>query len=124
MADYLQDRTNRWLIPLLIAVIVIVPVSMVLVMAFTGGGLDRDSGFGMMGSWGGDWWLIMLIPAAVVVVIVVLLLIALSDRPAGPASYYPPAQSGDALAILDRRLASGEISVEEYHRLKQELTSR
>ena len=135
MADTDGDRTMRTLLVLLLVAIVAIPVVMFVAMGLTG--WDND-GIGMMGSWGGSWGLMMVIPVAVIlVVILVIVLAALSDRPAGqeraavpyPAQFYAPAASvlgpsNDSLAILDRRLASGEVTVEEYSRIKGELLRR
>lgn len=45
------------------------------------------------------------------------------DRPAPPARAYPEAaqKHPGALEILDERYARGEISSEEYHRIKSEI---
>jgi uncharacterized membrane protein len=120
---------------LLLVAIVAIPVVMLLAMGLTG--WDND-GFGMMGSWGGGWGLMMVIPGAVVlIVILVIVLAVLSDGSAGqeraavpyPSQFYAPAAtvsvpSNDSLAILDRRLASGEVTLDEYSRIKSELLRR
>ncbi len=130
-----EDRTIRALVVMLVVVIVAVPVVMLVAMGLTG--WDSD-GFGMMGSWGGGWGLMMAIPGAVILILIlIIVLAALSDRPAGqaqatvpyPAQYYTPSTpvsgpSNDSLAILDRRLASGEVTVEDYSRIKNELLRR
>jgi uncharacterized membrane protein len=132
MAGSDEDRTIRTLLVILLVVIVAVPILMLVSMGLTG--WDND-GYGMMGSWGGGWGLMMAIPGAVIlIVILAIVLAALSDRPAGqnraavpyPPQFYPPAvplsgTSSDSMAILDRRLASGEVTVEEYGRIKNEL---
>ncbi len=132
MAGSDEDRTIRTLLVILLVVIVAVPILMLISMGLTGWNND---GYGMMGSWGGGWGLMMAIPGAVIlIVILAIILAALSDRPAGqnraavpyPPQFYPPAApvsgtSSDSMAILDRRLASGEVTVEEYGRIKSEL---
>lgn len=88
------------------------------------------NGFGM--GWG--MWLVML--AGVVgiwVVVAMLLRIVLHDRgrrgaaaPAGPVGAPGGAGVGEPespLAILDRRLVSGEIDIDEYVQLRRTLTS-
>jgi putative membrane protein len=95
---------------------------------------------GMMGGpWGGRWgggWgmpLVGLVFWGLLVVGIVLAVAALVRRPAAPGS---AAEAGSApgsgagpgggetpLAILKRRLASGEITREEYEALKKEVTS-
>ncbi len=117
-----SNRSVRWLVILMVALLAIVIAVMALMATTVHNGNDYD--FGMMGSFGGSWWLMMLIPAVIIIAIVVVLLIGLSEHPAVHAPVYaqsPPPQM-EPLAILDRRLASGEISVEEYTRLKNELT--
>lgn len=76
-------------------------------------------GYGM----GGGWvvmtfvWLLVLV---IVVVAVVRIFPARDDRPEPPREWAPPPER--PLDILDRRLASGEIDVETYDRLRQRLT--
>lgn len=130
-----EDRTMRAIVVLLVVAIVAVPVIMLVAMGLTG--WDRD-GIGMMGSWGGGWGLMMAIPGAVLLALVlIIILVAISDRPGPqtrsnvpyPAQFYTPVSqfpgvSSDALSILDRRLASGELSIEEYNKVKSELSKR
>jgi uncharacterized membrane protein len=124
-----RSRTTNWLVLLIAAVVIIVPVSMVVAMAFADNGQDNYD-YGMMGSWGGAWGLMMIVPIAAVILVVIVLLIALTDRPTVvtyPAAYSPPcppppAWSGDAKTVLDRRLAAGEVTIEEYNRIRNELT--
>jgi len=116
---------------LLIGLLIAVPILMLVMMGLVGGS-HLQSGSGMMGDWGGDWGWMLIIPV-VTVIAVVLVLVAIAARDSGehPHShmtqyypqYQPPVQSGsDAISILDRRLASGEITVEEYNRIKDQLT--
>jgi uncharacterized membrane protein len=127
-----QHRPVNWLVLLVVALVVVVAVGMVLAMAFADNSPSTDGDFGMMGSWGGAWGLMMIVPIAVVVLIIIVLVIALTDRPGVPtypAVYSPPYASappwsGDARSVLDRRLAAGEVTVEEYNRIKDELSRR
>jgi len=127
-----QHRHVNWLVLLIVALVVIVPVGMVLAMAFADNSPSSDGDFGMMGSWGGAWGLMMIVPIAVVVLIIIVLVMVLTDRPAVQTysstcfpPYAPsPPWSGDARSVLDRRLAAGEVTVEEYNRIKDELTRR
>jgi len=109
---------------LLVALAVV--VSMALLMTFAFDGTSHDYDMGMMGSWDDSVWFMILIPAAIILVILVVLLVAVSDRPSGYSQAYAPpqVQQTEPLAILDRRLASGDISLEEYTKLKNELTRR
>jgi uncharacterized membrane protein len=130
-----EDRTMRTLVTLLVILIVVVPVVMFIAMGLAGW---DHSGIGMMGSWGGGWGLMMAIPGAILLVIIlIIVLVAISDKPGHqaqsnvpyPVQYYPPVPpfpgvSTDALSILDRRMASGEISIEEYNRMKSEMMKR
>ena len=130
-----EDRTMSTLVTLLVILIVVVPVVMFIAMGIAGW---NHSGFGMMGSWGGGWGLMMAIPGAILLVIIlIIVLVAISDKPGHlgqsnvpyPAQFYPPVPpfsgiSSDALSVLDRRLASGEISIEEYNRVKGEIMKR
>lgn len=119
---------------MLIVLLIGVPAVMLIAMAFTGSW--DHSGFDMMGWSGGGLGLIMIAPVGVILAVVIIILVAMSDRPSSTggvvpyqAPYYPPyppvpSSSSDSLAILDRRLASGEISIEEYTRIKVELLKR
>ena len=130
-----EDRTMWAIVALIVVVVVAVPAVMLVAMGLTG--WDHDE-FGMMGSWGGGWGLMMAIPgAALLIIILIIVLVAISDRPVRPAQAgvpYPaqfymsatpvPGSAHEPLAILDRRLASGEVTVEEYSRIKSELLRR
>lgn len=118
----------------LIVLLIGVPAVMIIAMSVTGSW--DHSGFDMMGWSGGGLGLIMIAPVGIIMAIVIITLIAMSDRPSSAggvvpyqAPYYPPyppvpPSSSDSLAILDRRLASDEISIEEYNRIKAELVKR
>jgi uncharacterized membrane protein len=95
-------------------------------------------GPGMMGGWGGRWgagWGMALVGLGVWALIlagIVLAVVALVRRSAsgaGATGMAPPAPTAGVgaaetpLAILKRRLASGEITREEYEVLKKEVTS-
>ncbi len=95
-------------------------------------------GPGMMGGWGGRWgggWgmpLLGLVFWALIVTGIVVGVVALVRRPApgaGATGAAPSAPAAGAeatetpLAILKRRLASGEITREEYEALKKEVAS-
>jgi uncharacterized membrane protein len=122
------------LLVVLIVLLIGVPAVMLIAMAFTGS-LDH-SGFDMMGWSGGGLGLMMIAPIGIIVAVVIIIMVAVSDRPSSTggvvplqAPYYPPyspvpPSGSDSSAILDRRLASGEISIEEYTRIKVELLKR
>jgi len=74
--------------------------------------LIADMGWGHhMGDWGAGWWILMaaLMVAfwALVIVGIVWLVRSLGDSTHGP-------RGATALQVLDHRLASGEITPEEY----------
>lgn len=137
MAVNSQNKTVRWLIILLVALVVIVPVGMAIGMYSAGNGTAGDTRLGMMDSFGGGWWVVMLIPVIVIVLILVVLISLIMEEPtqmAPPVQTYPAQynpqygaqnmRADEPQAILDRRLASGEMGVDEYNRLKDELRKR
>lgn len=76
--------------------------------------------YGMMGSGSWGWALLMMgIPA---VILIVILLAALGGvrEPAPYSAYVPP--SGNPLEILEQRYARGELTREDYLRIRDDLT--
>ncbi len=65
---------------------------------------------------GGWMWLVVIAGLVAIWVVVVIGVRAMTrgTEPKGPAAEAP-------LAILDRRLAAGEISIEEYHQVRRTL---
>lgn len=129
-----NDRPLHLLLVVLILLLIGVPAVMLIAMSLSGSW--DHSGFDMMGWSGGGLGLIMIAPVGIIIAVVIIILVAVSDRPSSTggvvphqAPYYPPyspvpPSGSDSLAILDRRLASGEISIEEYTRIKAELLKR
>jgi len=83
--------------------------------------------YGMMGSgwgWGTAMIAMMLVPLVALVLLVLAFTGALSPR-AMPPAYLPgttaPMLAGSALEILNARYARGEISQDEYFRIKSDL---
>lgn len=70
-----------------------------------------DWGYGVWHGWWGGLWMLLLWVA-------ILLLVVWAVRTGAPGGSDPRAS---ARAILAERLARGEITVEEYRRLLQEL---
>lgn len=124
MPSHPEDRLLSAVVVLLIGLLIAVPVLMTIVMAL--GGLG-DFGFHMMEGIGGSWWVIVIPVFGLLAIALVLLLIL--GRPQGgplpPVPYPPfPAKQDEPLAILDRRLASGEITLDEYLRVREHLTRK
>jgi putative membrane protein len=69
---------------------------------------------------GGGWWLLMSVGMvafwALLLYGVVWLARGTASR--GPQAPQPPAPSESPQQVLERRLAAGEVSVEEYERLR------
>ena len=83
-------------------------------------------GFGDLGDGGGAVLLVLFWVALIVVIVWALTRLFPRDgrsaSPASPASPVVPARGGDSpLGILDRRLASGEIDVDTYARVRSAL---
>ena len=118
-----EDRLLSAVVVMLIALLIAVPILMIILMA---AGVLGNTGFDMM-DMGGSWWAIV-IPAFGLLAIALVLLLILG-RPAGgplpPVPYPPfPAHQDEPLAILDRRLASGEITLDEYLKVREHLTKK
>lgn len=135
MAADSQNKIVRWFVLIIVAFVIIVFVGVAVAMTSGNNSTNTDYDYGMMGSWGGAWWLMMIVPIGIVVLVALFLVIALADHPSGqaplaqsyPTQFYPqygPPLTSEPLAILDRRLASGEITIEEHARLKEELARR
>lgn len=89
--------------------------------------------FGWM--WGGDWWdwfggfiwMMMLFPVILIVLIVVLIVaIANGSRRQAqpPAPAFIPVPQRNALEILERRYANGEVTRAEYLRMRGDLSGK
>jgi len=118
-------QSTPWLWPALAILLVVgVLAFLAVIMSPYGGGY-----YGMMGGgwgWGIAMSAMMLVPLVVLVLLVLVFAGALSPREAPlvhvPATPTPmPAES--ALEILNARYARGEISQDEYLRIKSDLTA-
>lgn len=74
----------------------------------------------MMNGWyhdGGGWggWLVMTLAMVVFWALVVVAVVVLFRRSEPPGSYARSPQPVDPLAILDERLARGDIDLDDYH---------
>ena len=101
-----------------IAFSVILVVGVVLLVAALAA--PYGAGWGMMG-WGA---IFMVVPLLVLFLVVILALGA--SRPREPVPRYapPPSSAGTALETLNARYARGEISREEYLRIRADLEGR
>ena len=114
-------RSSPWLWPVLAILLVVGVVALLaVVMSPYGGG-----SYGMMGGGWGWGIAMMLVPLVVLVLLVLVFAGALSPREV-PLAYVPatavPMPAGSALEILNARYARGEISQDEYLRIKSDLT--
>ncbi len=124
-----DDKTLTNTVIILLVLLIVIPIVLVAVAALAGTRGDGD--FGMMDWWGGGMGLMMIVPGGVVLLIIIVLLLAIFERPGqvqpAPPQYYPQYQPPAVIepqALLDRRLASGEITVEEYNHIRQTLAKR
>lgn len=83
------------------------------VMAFAMGTWGYGTMGGMMG-WGMGWWGVVMVVPALVLILILLAVLGTFDR-------VPPGPPSRAKEALDLRLARGEISVEEYERLREKI---
>lgn len=117
-----------------VAVVVLVVLGVLVLLPALGmvammGGWMGPGMMGWPGRWGGGWGMPVVGLAfwGLLVVGIGLAVAALVRRPAGggaePAAGAGPGSRETPLEILKRRLASGEITREEYEALKREVTS-
>ena len=99
-------------------------ISAVLVGIVAASGLSRSDGdYGMMGG-GGVGMAFMAVPAIILILIVLIAIGEFGERPGyNPYPVYVPPQPSP-LDILDQRYARGDISSDEYYRMKAEFGKR
>lgn len=118
----MTNRKTSTLLWLVIALVISV-AAMAIIGALTFSGTDNS--YGMMG--GGDWgWgmAFMAVPAIILILIIVVAIGGLDERPAyNTYPVYVPPQSSP-IDILNQRLARGEVSQEEYDRIRTKLGQR
>ena len=124
MSPHPEDRLLSAIVVLLIALLIAIPILIITIIAL--GGLGT---FGVhMMQTVGDNWLVIVIPVFGLLAIALILLLMLgrpNEGPLPPVPYPPfPSSQEEPLTILDRRLASGEINLDEYLRLREHLTKK
>jgi putative membrane protein len=102
--------------PLLVIVIVFL-IGITFISIFFGGGM---MGGGMMGGLMGFGGIFMFLP----IVFIILLILTLLDRDCSSNNYPQPHPGEISLQILDNRYANGEITREEYLRIKNDLNKK
>ena len=114
MAYNERDALVRGLIVLTLVVLGLTSLG-ILSGGMMGGGM---MGGGMMGG-----WLFMLLP----IILIIFLISALQGRDRGPqnrSQHYGTYNSETPYQILDRRYANGDLSLEEYIKIKEEFYKR
>jgi len=71
-----------------------------------------------MGDWGAGWWIVMVLMMVVFWGLVIFAVVWLVRALAGG---HHTIHRRDPVEVLDHRLASGEISVEEYRERREQL---
>ena len=102
-----ENGKNSWFKVLLVLLIVV--IGFVLFISLSGFGM---MGSGMMGGMMGFGWPFMLLP----VILIIVIIYALLDR--DTVSYY---DGENPMQVLERRYANGEISRNEYLKIKDDL---
>lgn len=77
------------------------------------------TGWDMHGDFGGGWGVVMMIGMILFWAAIIVLAVWLVRGAAGPRAH----EQKNPLEILQLRLAQGEISVEDYDRLREKLAS-
>ncbi len=78
--------------------------------------------YGMMGASGWGWGILMMaVPGVILILVLWAALGGLGER-TYPVVYPPYAPAGGPLEVLDGRYARGELSREEYQRIREDLT--
>ena len=119
MANNERDALVRGLIVLTLVVLGLTSLG-VLSGGMMGGGM---MGGGMMGGGMMGGWLFMLLP----IILIIYLISALQGRDRGPqnrSQHYGTYNSETPFQILDRRYTDGDLTLEEYIKIKEEIYKR
>lgn len=115
----MENRQRNPVLWLVFAIILAVGLVAVFAAAF----MPYGSSFGMMGVGWGWGAVMMIIPALLLILVLLAALGAFTPSPAYvPPAYAPPPSS--ALETLNARYARGEISREDYERVRADLERR
>jgi putative membrane protein len=105
-----ENERSSWLKVYILIFIVIIGLAILAILLGSGSGM---MGGGMMG--GG--WLFMFLP----IILIIFLIYALTDRDRDQHSQKPNYREENAMMVLERRYANGEISRGEYLRIKEDI---
>lgn len=97
--------------PLLWAIVGLMAVAMIVSLVGWNSWGWSNGGYGMMGGW-------MWMPFLLVMVVMMFLMMSMGGHRHGEHGH------GDARSVLDRRYAAGELSREEYQRMRDDLERR
>ncbi len=119
-------RRNSALFALVAVIICFVVVLAIVAALFAPSGEFWLDGTHMQFDWSGMWWLMILGMLVPVVIVLIVVLAILSLRPTARVQYgwryeQSPDQKRQALEVLGERYARGEITREEYLRMKDDL---
>ncbi len=111
-----------WIFIAIIAIIVVASIAIGIIFSAR----YPVYGYRMMGGYPGMWYfggIFMIIPLILFFLFIFWIVSAFSHNTVG-GNYYDYSNKKDALDILDSRYAKGEISTEEYQKMKQEILKR
>ena len=115
----LQNRQHSSVLWLVFAIVLAVGLMAVFAATFTPDGTS----FGMMGGGWGWGAMFMVVPAVFLILVLLAALGAFSpSQPYVPPAYVPPPMP--AIEALNARYARGEISREEYLRMRADIETR
>lgn len=119
MSDMETKATNRvwWLVLTIVLVVGLIALFAALVPPSGGG-------YGMMGGGWGWGVLMMVVPVVLLVLILLVAMDAIAPRSATPTYVPPVPPTASAIEILNARYARGEVSRDDYLRIRADLEAR